>query len=100
MSSRYSSSNSGSGAGWRKEQPLRRLDALDQGVELLSCIVHVEAGPAGGDHVQAAHQRLRAVMAGADGHAVAVQDGAEVVGVDALQVEGHHTAPPGRALRP
>ena len=42
----------------------------------------------------ALHQRLRAVVAGADGDALAVEQRGQVVGVDLAQREGDHAAAP------
>src|SRR5207247_606794 len=59
-----------------------------QSVYLCLCIVDVEAGAGGGDAIEAAHQGLGAVVAGADGDAERVQVLTEVVRVDVAVVEG------------
>ena len=64
------------------------MEALDQAVDLLAGRVDAEAGAGGGGDAEPLHQRLGAVVAGADRDAVAVEDLGDVVGVDALELEG------------
>src|SRR3990172_6167403 len=99
MISRYRSSNS---ASWRAysslrdviaEEGPRRLDRLHQHVHLSQGVVQVEAGAGGPGNAQGAHQRLCAVVAGADCHTVAVQDGTHVMRMQVVHVEGDHTGP-------
>ncbi len=47
-----------------------------------------ERGARGRRHAEALHHRHRAVVAGADGDAFVIEDGAEVVRVDAIEREG------------
>ena len=69
------------------EDPAGVVQALDQPVDLLGRRVDAEAGAGRRGDAEAVHQRLRAVVAGADGDAVAVEDLGDVVGVDALELE-------------
>src|SRR4051794_24880065 len=66
------------------------LDAQEPGgeaVDLLLDGVQVEAGPVRRDDAEALHQRLAAVVAGADRDGVEVEDLRDVVRVDAGDVE-------------
>src|SRR5439155_16189568 len=74
----------------------RLLDALDEPVDLPGEAVEVEARAVRGRDAELGHQRLAAVVAGADRDAVHVQHLRHVVRVDALEVEGDD---PGAALR-
>ena len=62
--------------------------------------VDVEAGPGRGREVEPLVERHRAVVAGADRDADAVQDLGHVVRVDAGQVERHDAAAQVRVERP
>ena len=57
-------------------------------VDFLALVVEGQRHARGAGHAHALHGGLRAVVAGADGDAVAVEDGAEVVRVDAVEHEG------------
>ncbi len=59
-------------------------------------VVEAERGAHRGRNAVARHHRLGAVVAGADRDALRVEDGADVVGVDAVHDEGQHR---GLALR-
>ena len=72
---------------------------VDQAVDLLAGRVDAEAGAGRGGDAEAVHQQLGAVVAGADGDAVAVEDLGDVVGVDALELEGDRAEPLGAARR-
>src|SRR6476659_8193982 len=61
------------------EYPSRALDPADQRVDIRLIAIEPEARPRGGGHAERVHQRLRAVVAGADGDVLFVEDGAEVV---------------------
>src|SRR5215470_6061032 len=62
-----------------------RLDqCLHQGVHLGLGIVHGEGGPARGRHAEPIHQGLSAMMAGTYGHTRAVDDGRNIVRVQAV----------------
>src|SRR5262245_20992271 len=91
MKSRYRLSISG-----RAEDPLRGADAIGQTVDVVEVVVDREAGARRGRHVEPLHHRLRAVMAGADSDARAVEDLREVVRMDAIDDEADH---PGMLVR-
>ena len=57
-------------------------------IDLLKRIVGGEGGADGAGGAEAGHQRLAAMVAGADGDTHLVDQGAEVVVVDAVEVEG------------
>jgi predicted enzyme related to lactoylglutathione lyase len=67
------------------------VEAVDETVDFLGGGVDAEAGAGGGGDAEAVHQRLGAVVAGADGDAVAVEDLRDVVSVDSLQLEFEDT---------
>ena len=75
------------------------VEALDQAVDLLAGVVDGEAGPGGRGDAEAVHEQLGAVVAGADRDAVAVEDLGDVVGVDALELEGDGADAVGAARR-
>ena len=54
---------------------------FDQEVDFGRRVVEVEAGPGAGGDAEAVVQRLRAVVAGADGDALLVEQLGDVVGV-------------------
>ena len=58
-------------------------------VDVLAGVVHRQRGTRGGGHAKAIHDRLRAMMAGTDGNAFAIDDGADVVRVYAVEHERH-----------
>ena len=64
--------------------------AGDERVRLFARVVEAERRAARGGHVEAHHQRLRAVMAGADGDAFLVEDRADVVRMHAFEHERDH----------
>src|SRR3990172_9176171 len=99
MTCRYRSSSSASCRAYSsslvgaiREEAAGLAEGVHQDVHLFQRIVHVEAGPRRTRDAQAAHERLRAVVAGAHGHAVAVQDGADVMRVQVGVVHGDDTA--------
>eukprot|EP00976_Prorocentrum_cordatum_P078126 1182972-Prorocentrum_minimum.AAC.1 len=75
------------------------LERGDEGIHLLLGVVDVHRRARGRVHLQVGVQRLRAVVAATDGHAALVQDHGDVVGVDALHVEGAERSPPARRVR-
>src|SRR3546814_6449573 len=56
--------------------------------DLPTGVVEAHRRPRRGRHAEPLHQRLRAVVADADGDALAVDDGADVVRMDAVEREG------------
>src|SRR3989304_9430845 len=95
MMSRESSSSSASCLAYSSslrgaiaEVVARGLDGADKHVDLLGRIVHVEAGAHGAGDAQMAHEGLSAMVAGSDRHPVAVEDGADIVGMEVRVVEG------------
>src|SRR6185436_3181165 len=72
---------------------------VDQAIDLLGRRVDPEARSGGRDDPEPVHQRLGAVVAGADGDAVAVEDLGDVVGVDAGKLERDRTEPGGGGRR-
>src|SRR5215216_1023690 len=61
-----------------------------QPVHLLLRVVEGEGGAGGGGDAEVLHDGLRAVVAGADGDDLLVEDGAHVVRVYLVDDEGHH----------
>src|SRR6188472_3048932 len=82
MKSRYRLSISG-GA----EDALRGADGIGQAVDVVEVVVNREAGTRRGRQVVPLHERLRAVMAGADSDPMPVQDLGEVVRMNAVHDE-------------
>ena len=76
------------------EDLARLVERVHQPVDVLARVVDVEAGARGRGHAQLAHQRLGAVVAGADADALAVAQLGDVVGVHARQLERDHAAAP------
>src|SRR5215217_3952652 len=74
------------------EDALDHGDAVREGVDFLGGVVHVEARPGAGGRVQHAVQGASAVVPGADGDALLVQQLGDVVGMNGavFQVEGDH----------
>lgn len=72
----------------------------DQPVHVLDGVVHRERRPRRRRYAELAHQRLRAVMPGADADPVATEDLRDVMRVGARQREGDHRAPIGRRRGP
>src|SRR4029079_18668306 len=90
----YAAACSARGSGRGRARPsetkhlTRVFQTLDEAVDLLAHRVDSEAGARRGGDVEPVHQHLGAVVAGADGDAVAGEDLRDVVGVDALDLEG------------
>ena len=61
---------------------------VDEGVDVGGGVVKVEARAGGAGNAEVAVEGLRAVVTAAAGDAGLVEEGAEVVGVDAVDVEG------------
>src|SRR4051794_14434450 len=74
------------------EELLSTTDARDEGVDLLHRVVHVEARADGRLHAERAVQRPGAVVPDAHGDAGVVEHLRGVVGVDAVDREGHRAA--------
>src|SRR5436309_9821094 len=87
MTSRYRFSSAKSLMGSRKHLT-DGVQPVDELVDLLGDRVEVEARPVRGRDAELLHQRLTAVMPGADRHALQVEDLRHVVRVDPLEVEG------------
>src|SRR5882672_1562281 len=66
------------------KEPLRLGDRFHQGIDVSLGIVDVAARPVRRRHVEALHQRLRAVMPGPDGHSLTIEDRRHIVRVDQL----------------
>src|SRR6266513_2915557 len=75
-----------------REQRFRFLDAGDERLHVALVVVDVKRRARGGRHVEAAHERLRAVMAGAHAHAVTIEDGRDIMRVHARERERHDAA--------
>ena len=69
-------------------------ESVDESVDLLGERVEVEARSGRGCHAEVIHDRLGAVVAGAHGDALAVEDLSDVVGMDTLDLEGDDPATP------
>src|SRR5919198_1006512 len=65
------------------------VDAVDQPVDLLGHRVEVEARAVRGRHAEPRHQRLAAVVTGADRDALGIEHLRDVVWMNALDVKGH-----------
>src|SRR5438034_6145257 len=72
------------------------VDAVDQAVYFPGHRVEVEAGAVRGRDAQPRHQRLAAVVSGANRYALGVEHLRHVVRVDALDVEGDDPRAPVR----
>src|SRR6267143_6572165 len=77
------------GLGRNSEQFARLAHRGDQSIDVIDVIVDVEGRARGRRHAQATHQGLRAVVAGPNTDAVAVQDRRQVVGVNVTVRERH-----------
>src|SRR6185436_9688263 len=66
------------------------VKSLNQRVYILACRVYIKRGASRRRKAEAAHQWLGAVVTGADGDAFTVQDGADVVRMDAFHRETQH----------
>jgi len=73
--------------------PGRVVDGVEESVELLAGVVDVDGRADRPRHVERVVKRLRAVVAGAHRDAAVVQDGGEVVPVDAIHVERDEAGP-------
>lgn len=71
---------------------------MGEELDFVGGIVGGEGGANGAGGVEAAHEWLAAVVAGADGDSHLVDEGAEVVVVDAVDVEGEGTLAVGGAV--
>src|SRR6202050_3161699 len=69
------------------EDLLHFAEAGDQRVDSLFGVVESDRGARGGGYAEPLQHRLRAVMPGAHGDALAVEDGAHIVRVHAFQHE-------------
>src|SRR5262249_21877105 len=70
------------------EHLLHLVNPSHQGVDLLARVVEGKGCAGGGWDAEAFHERLCAVMAGADGDALFVQDRADIVRMNAVEDEG------------
>src|SRR3546814_3574446 len=61
------------------ENSRHSLDAANQSLDILFAVIDPEARPRGGVDAEMRHQRLGAMMAGADRHLALIQYGADVV---------------------
>jgi MFS family permease len=68
------------------------VEALDQPLDVVQRVVHRERCAGRGRDSQLSHQRLRAVVPGADAHAGPAEDLADVVRVGPLERERHQRA--------
>jgi len=90
---------------WLASARSERQDAahdLESGHEPLHVIrgvVHGKRRPGGGRHTEAPHQRLRAVVPGADAHAAPAEDLPDVVRMRPVEREGDEGAALGRRQR-
>src|SRR5690606_12771314 len=73
--------------GSSSENPLGSFDPAQQRGDIVFVAVESEAGSCGGRDAEALHQWLRAVVAGANGDVLFVQDGPEIVRVNAVERE-------------
>src|SRR3546814_5031776 len=71
------------------EDVLHFFERFGEHVDLPTGVVEAHRRPRRGRHAEPLHQRLRAVVADADGDALAVDDGADVVRMDAVRSEEH-----------
>src|SRR5690625_6156970 len=63
----------------------------EQDVDFLHGVVAGKGGANGGGHAVVFHDRHGTVVAGAQGHSLEVHEGADIVGVDAVQHKGEGT---------
>ena len=77
-----------------------RPEPVDQPLHVVARVVHGERGTRRRRYAELAHQRLRAVMPGADADAPASEDLADVVRMRAVERERHQRAAVGRRRRP
>src|SRR6185436_11109156 len=74
------------------EQGLRALDPRDECVDVRRVVVHVDARARRRRHIQPTHQRLRAVVPGANADPRLVEHGGEVMRVDPVHGEAYDAA--------
>src|SRR5919197_2271591 len=86
---------------WRAEAEnlAGALEGGHQGVDFRLSIVQVEARPGGRRQVELLVQNLATVVASADGDALVVEHRADVVGVEAAEIERDDATPPGWVAR-
>src|SRR5258707_11380555 len=70
---------------------LNLMQTAYQGVDFFLGVVEGKRGPCSSRNAKAIHERLSAMMARTDGDAFAVEDRAQVVGMDAFEDEGQNT---------
>src|SRR5688500_18437778 len=87
MKSRYRLSIYPSGGA---EDALRGADGIGQASDIVEVVVHVEAAAGRGRKVVAVHHRLGAMVDGAHGEAVLVQDRRHVARMNAVEDEAEH----------
>ena len=73
------------------------LDRRSQTLDFLERVVEVKAGPATGDNLQPIMKWHGTMMAGTNGHALAVERLGQVMGVNSLDQETNH---PGGLITP
>src|SRR6187455_2485833 len=71
----------------RAKEALSRTDAIGQALDVLGIVVDVEAGPRRRRQVVTLHEGLRAVVAGPNRDPLLIQDGRDVVWMDAIDDE-------------
>jgi MFS family permease len=79
--------NSGHQPSVQLQHPANQLQAADEPLHVLPVAVHRERRPRRRSYAQLAHQRLRAVMPGADAHPLPSEDLPDVVRMSTLQRE-------------
>src|SRR5258708_16889363 len=81
-----------------REELLDALERRDQAVDLLLGVVEVEARAGRARQPELAHQRLVAVVAAAEGDAILVGEGHDILRVDAFEGETYQAAALGALL--
>src|SRR5450755_2683622 len=66
------------------------MKAGDERIDFADCVVEGERGAGGGGYVEEVHDRLRAVVASADGDALPVEQGTDIVRVNAFHDVGEN----------
>ena len=69
------------------------MEGLDQAIDLLARVVDREARPSGRRDPEPLHENLGAMVAGAHGDRVAIEDLGDVVSVHAREVERDDSRP-------
>src|SRR4249919_3225867 len=72
------------------EQAPHLQQGRDEGFDFGVCVVEGQRRAAGRGYAEELHQRVRAVVSGADCHAFQVEQGGEVVGVRAFDQEADY----------